>query len=102
MEAKISNMEISDLESIRLSLKSEFDDFWNYDILKGELISDDTKYLVAKIDNKIVGFAGIKIVLDEADIMNIVVKKDFRNQGIGHLLLKSLISICKDLDVNIL
>jgi len=42
---------------------------------------------------------GIKIVLDEADIMNIVTKKTYRSNGVGTLLLKSIISLCSNLDV---
>ena len=34
-------------------------------------------------NNNILGFAGILKILDEADITNIVVKKDYRNKGIG-------------------
>lgn len=38
---------------------------------------------------------GIKISFDIVDIMNIVVKKDFRQSGIGCLLLEKLIDIAK-------
>ena len=89
----ISTMQIKDLDLIANNLESDFDDFWNYNILKGELENINSKYLVAKIDNKIVGFAGIIPVLDEADISNIVVHKKFRSQKIGSLLLQALINL---------
>ena len=95
-EIKIEEMSLSDLESIKDILISDFDDFWNYNILKEELESPNSKYIIAKTnDGEIIGFAGIKIILDSADIMNIVVKKSWRNQGVGNLLLSNLISICK-------
>ena len=56
---------------------------------------ENSDVIVAAIEDEIVGFAGIKIILDQADIMNIVVKKSFRNQGIGKLLLEHLISIAE-------
>lgn len=84
-------MTLTDLENIKDILLDEFDNFWNDSILKEELQNKDSNYLVAKLEKKIVGFAGIKIVLDEADIMNIVIKKSYRNQGIGSLLLENLI-----------
>lgn len=96
---KIEKMNLTDLEAIKNILASNFDDFWNYNILKEELQNENSKYLVAKIDCDVVGFAGIKIVLDEADIMNIVVKKDFRNQGIGKLLLKDLLALCSEIGI---
>lgn len=104
LEEKLKNIEITimtleDLNQIANILISDFDEFWNYDILKDELNSENSKYIVAKYNNKIVGFAGIKLMIDEADIMNIVVKKDFRNQGIGTLLLKKLIDLSKELNL---
>ena len=48
------------------------------------------------MQNTIVGFAGIKIILDEAELMNIVVNKASRHSGIGTLLLNKLLEICKE------
>lgn len=100
MDFKIDKMSLEDLISIKDILTTEFDDFWNYEILKSELESNNSYFFVAKnISGEIVGFAGIKIILDEADIMNIVVKKDFRNNGIGSLLLDYLISYSKSINL---
>lgn len=100
MDIEIDKMTIKDLESIKNILISDFDDFWNYNILKDELKSENSKYIRAKFNNEIVGFAGIKILFDEADIMNIVVKKDYRNKGIGSILLENLILLSKKLCLN--
>ena len=92
----IEDMKISDLDNLDIS---NFDDFWNIDILKDELTSETSQFICAKYENKIVGFAGIKIVLDEADIMNIAVKKDYRRQGIATLLLNHILNICKEKNI---
>ena len=89
----LTDMNISDLENLNIS---EFDDFWNIDILRDELTSETSQFICAKYENKIVGFAGIKIVLDEADLMNIAVRKDYRRQGIATLLLNHILTICKE------
>ena len=99
---EVYKISLNDLESIKEILVSDFDDFWDYSILKDELSSTNSYYLVAKSDNEILGFAGIKSVLDEADIMNIVVKKSKRNSGIGSLLLKNIIELCKTLNISTL
>ena len=93
LDVKISNMNLQDLNLIADNLETDFDDFWNYNVLKGELENGNSKYLVAKLDGKIVGFAGIIPIAEEADISNIVVHKDFRNIKIGSMLLKSLIDL---------
>ena len=94
---KIEMMSLNDLETIKDILQTEFDEFWTYEILQQELLSNNSKYIVAKsLDNIIVGFAGIKIILDTAELMNIVTKKSFRANGIGKLMLEYLINMCKN------
>lgn len=100
MNIKIKNMDIEDLENIKNILETDFDNFWNYNILKEELLSENSHYIVAIIGSEIVGFAGVKVVAGQADIMNVVTKKSFRRKGVGTLLLNNLISICNALKVS--
>lgn len=75
MEIQIEKMLETHLNYINLD---EFDDFWNINILKQELKLDNSIYIIAKCEQGIVGFAGINLILDEAHITNIVVRKDKR------------------------
>ena len=93
MDIKLSRMQKSDLDLINLE---DFDDFWNINILKNDLESENSFYIIAEFENKIVGFAGINFILDEAHIANIAVKKDKRNLKIGSKLLETLIDEAKD------
>ena len=92
---KITEMTIKDFEEIKENLQEEFDEFWTPNILKSELESNLSKYVVAKQNEKIVGFAGVIILPDDVEITNIVTKKDERKKGIGKLLLDKLIEIAK-------
>ena len=87
----ITIMNLNDLNQISDCLQNEFDNFWTYDILKEELSSKHSTYLVAKIDSQIIGFAGFKNIFNEAELMNIIVHKSFRNCGIGNLLMKNIL-----------
>lgn len=78
-DIKTFQMTMIDLESIKDNLIEEFDNFWDYNILKEELSSSNSYYIVAKLNKNIVGFTGIKIIFDQAELMNIVTKKDMRN-----------------------
>lgn len=91
----ISEMNLQDLENIKDCLLTDFDNFWSYNILKQELENGKSKYFVAKQENEIVGFAGILLIIDQVNIMNIVVKKDKRNFGIGSSLLEEIIRYSK-------
>ena len=90
---QIHKMTIHDLEQISNILNSEFDDFWNENLLKSEIENPNSKCIMAKLNNEIVGFACIWKAVDDIHVTNIVVKKIYRNQGIGSLLLKELINI---------
>lgn len=92
----IEKMFLSDLDEISNNLTTEFDDFWNASILETELKNPFSKYIIAKIDSQIVGFAGVIDTVDQLEITNIVVKKDFRKNGIGNKLLLELINIAKE------
>lgn len=96
---EIHEMTLEDLELIKDTLYSEYDNFWSYNILKNELLNDKTTYIVAKENNQIVGFAGIMTCLDEATLNNIVVKKSCRGRGIGGELLDTIIELCGDLNM---
>lgn len=95
----VSEMTIQDLDSISSVLLSDFDDFWNYSVLKSELLNPNSKYLVVKKDNSILGFGGIWKAVDDIHITNIVVKKNFRNQNIGSTILQNLIQLCENENV---
>lgn len=99
---EIHEMTLEDLELIKDTLYSEYDNFWSYNILKNELLNDKTTYIVAKENNQIVGFAGIMTCLDEATLNNIVVKKSCRGRGIGGELLDTIIELCADLNMKTL
>ena len=95
---KILPMTLDDLEIIKTELVEKYDKFWTYGILKSEIVNINSRYIVAKYKDEIVGFAGIKLILDEVNLMNIVVKKERRGQKIGNFLLENLIKISKELN----
>ena len=51
----------------------------------------DALYLVAEENGKILGSAGMRIILEEGDIDNVVVAKEVRGRGIGKALLAELL-----------
>ena len=93
---EISKFTLKDFNNIKDIIISDFDDFWNTNTFIEELKDKNSYYIIAKIKNEIVGFAGVKIIFDEADIMNIVTRKNMRKLGIGFYLLKNLINISKE------
>lgn len=79
-EIEISVMNMSDLNEIQNTLETEFDDFWNYEVFKSEIKNPNSIYFVAKYNKEIIGFVGVLIIIDTAEITNIVIKKSFRGK----------------------
>lgn len=100
----IDKMKISDFELIKNNLKSDYDDFWSKEALEQELLNENRIYILAKNENtnEILGFAGISIIFNEAELMNIVVKKNKRKHGIGKALLEKIINICIENNIEVI
>ena len=79
-EIEFSVMNMSDLNEIKDILETEFDEFWKPSILESELKSKNSRYIVAKKNGNILGFAGIIITPIDTEITNIVIKKSFRGK----------------------
>ena len=77
-----------DLENIGKEY-GNFPNIWDYDTLEEDYTN--SKYLVAKQNNEVVGFIGTRTIFDELEIMNIVTRKDKLNQGIASNLLSYII-----------
>ncbi len=48
-------------------------------------------YIVAEIDERVVGYAGLWCIVDEGHITNVAVHPDFRRKGIGEALVSVLL-----------
>ncbi len=96
----VEKMTIKHYNLIKDILENEFDDFWNPKILKEELENINSRYIIAKKNDEIVGFAGIKYNYENVEIMNIVTKRNQRRKGIARILLKKLIECSKEFNIN--
>lgn len=91
-KVEIRKMEIEDIKKLSNILLSDFDDFWSVSTLEKEYENENTYCYIVQRNKEIVGFAVLWKVLDEMNINNIVIKKDFRHLGIGTIFLEHLIN----------
>ncbi|MFZ5649502.1 MAG: ribosomal protein S18-alanine N-acetyltransferase [Bacillota bacterium] len=76
---------------LSIELKS-FPAPWSYRAFQFEVTENDfASYIVAQIDGRIVGYAGMWMVLDEAHITNVAVHPDYRGAGHGRSLMTELL-----------
>ena len=97
-------MEIVKMSEIHVPAIAEleklcFQDPWSVNSISTELTNPLSTWLVAVEGGEVVGYVGSQSVLDGADMMNIAVHPDYRNQGIGHALIEELIILLQKKDV---
>ncbi len=91
-------MKLSDLAAIMQVETLSFSDPWSESSFVDELTANDLAYyIVPVVGGKVVGYAGMWVVLEEAQITNIAVHPDFRGQGIGKATLYYLMELAKQL-----
>jgi ribosomal-protein-alanine N-acetyltransferase len=95
MDILIDFMKEEDIDSVLDISSLSFSISWSKDSYLQELANPVARYLVAKIDNKVIGFIGTWIVLDESHITNIAIHPNYRKQGIASKLLEEFLTYCK-------
>lgn len=85
-------MEEEDILQVEAIEKELFGDPWSAEAFRESLKQPEARFLIAQEPDKgIVGYCGSYRALDEAEIVNVAVRDDCRNQGIGSRLVEKLI-----------
>lgn len=92
----ITMMDQNDIDEVLDISSKSFHIPWSRNSYENELTNPNARYFIAKYDNKVIGFAGTWIILDESHITNIAVDPEFRNMKAASRLLEELISYCRN------
>jgi len=85
-------MHIEHLEEVTEIEQSVYPSPWSINSFSSEIQENSLAfYFVALLKNKVIGYAGIWIILDEAHITNLAVHPGYQCQNVGSMLLKHLI-----------
>ncbi len=89
---KIAKRFLDEIDKIE---QDSFKEPWSKKAYEKEIINPLATYLVITSDDEVVAYGGFWKVLDEGDINNIAVKKEYRNMGFGKMLMNALIEEAK-------
>ena len=92
---KICPMTEADCEKTGLLMKECFSVPWSVEGLKEMFHTEGYCSFLAKEEEEVIGYVGMKMVLDEADITNVAVLPSHRKKGIAGKLLKQLLEEAK-------
>lgn len=92
----IRMLEDRDLDAIMEVETQCFTVPWSREAFYNELHQNRfAHYLVLEEDEKVIGYCGAWLVVDEAHITNIAVLPDYQGNGYGEVLLTSMIDECR-------
>lgn len=88
---RIEKMGIDHVSQVAVLERCCFRDAWSENSIAGELTNPLSLWLVAMEGQQLAGYVGSQSVQGESDMMNLAVDPAFRRQGIGQLLIQSLV-----------
>ena len=87
----IREMTEEDISEVYFIEKDTFSQPWSEDDFRNAIQDVNNNYLVAVMDERVVGYCGYWGIAGEGDIYNVAVKKEYRGKRIGFQMLNSLI-----------
>lgn len=90
-EIVIDPMRLRDVPGVLVVEKHSFPTPWSRHAFLSELFENDRAYyIVAKAEDRIVGYAGVWLIAGEGHVTNVAVHPEFRQQGVGRQLMETL------------
>ncbi len=96
LSVEIRPMKFEDIDQVDEINRLSFSNPWSRESFERELSSNRIAYyFVAVHENKIVGFVGLWIIFQEAQITTIAVHPNYRGRKVGEKLLDFIIDYCQ-------
>lgn len=89
---QIREMTESHVTQVAEMEKLIFSDAWSENSVRSELTNELSLWLVALDGETVAGYIGSQTVMQEADMLNLAVRAEYRRHGIGRRLVEELIS----------
>jgi [ribosomal protein S18]-alanine N-acetyltransferase len=91
-------MKEEDIDQILEVEQASFTTPWSREAFYNEIYNNKfAVYLVLEEDEKIVGYCGAWIVIDEAHVTNVAVLPEYRGKKLGEALLRKMMTVAVDM-----
>jgi ribosomal-protein-alanine N-acetyltransferase len=97
LKVVISVMRLEDLDQVQHIEEASFSTPWPPNAYRSELLTNRlASYLVARVDDRIVAYGGMWLMVDEAHITTFAVHPAWRRQRLGERLLLAFLDLARD------
>ena len=91
MKYQVMPMKGKDIDEVMHLEKLCFPVPWSKDAFRMEVEKNQcARYYIVRMNNQLIGYGGMWLILDEAHITNIAVHPEHRRRGVGRLLMETL------------
>ncbi|ESU31581.1 hypothetical protein G3A_15895 [Bacillus sp. 17376] len=92
------NMTVDDLDQVMEVEVNSFTIPWSKEAFFNELTKNQfAQYLIVEVDQKVVGYCGVWIIIDEAHITNIALLPEFRGLKLGEALMGKVLELAREM-----
>lgn len=95
---RLDKTNLNDMNYIANNINTLFVISWDKTQFLNQINSSSTITYVLKNIDEIIGFIVLNICLDEIEVLNICINKNYTNKGLGNYLLENVINILKKQD----
>lgn len=98
MKIRFRSMTLNDIDAVLQVEHASFTSPWSRETFYNELVYNRyAKYIVMEHNGRIIGYAGMWVVIDEAHITNVAVLPEYRGKKLGEALMRKLMETAKQL-----
>lgn len=92
------NMTVDDLDQVMEIEVNSFTIPWSREAFFNELTKNQfAQYLIVEVDQKVVGYCGVWIIIDEAHITNIALLPEYRGMKLGEALMAKVMELAREI-----
>ncbi|WP_226086397.1 ribosomal protein S18-alanine N-acetyltransferase [Mesobacillus sp. S13] len=93
------HMTVDDLDEVMEVEVNSFTIPWSREAFFNELTKNQfAQYLIVEVDQKVVGYCGVWIIVDEAHITNIALLPEYRGLKLGKALMAKVMELAREMD----
>ncbi|MCH6269588.1 ribosomal protein S18-alanine N-acetyltransferase [Neobacillus citreus] len=90
-------MREEDIDQVLEVEHASFTTPWSREAFYNEMHNNNfAVYIVLEHENKIIGYCGVWVVIDEGHVTNVAILPEYRGKKLGEMMMRKLISVCRE------